>query len=275
DDTHIRFFTYDSLQNLFYKLELVPVIEDAVYLAAGRNEIKNTYADVDEAVAYNLRKRFCGHIYQFVFALQKKQQLTDTVVLKKIKREPCFIGSLELFIDTGSGFSGQEKIQLYWKKEGRQSLLLSLEDFQEIKTIRLDPIDVPALMRIEKIKFFYLNAVEKEINTFYCNDDYSIGKTYVFLHNDAQIAFRPEDCIDLQKIEMEIDLIFLHSGETYLGKESLLYQGIKEMKASCEAQLDEMRLQLDKEKAQKSNIVRKVKGIADKIKRGFQLKAGK
>lgn len=71
DDTHIRFFTVMSLHQLILDLGLKPGFKHALRNPVENTEFKNSYNDVPEAVAQELKKRLHGEIYQFVWEIKK------------------------------------------------------------------------------------------------------------------------------------------------------------------------------------------------------------
>ena len=113
DNTHIRFFTYDSLLDMIYKTNLVPIKQMATYSKVGENEIKNGYEELEDDMVFSIKNRPYSEVYQFVFELNKKSYIEkerlDIEVEKNIKRD-CLEYSMQLFIDTGAGLTESQSI---------------------------------------------------------------------------------------------------------------------------------------------------------------------
>lgn len=66
DDTHIRFFTYNSLKEILNCSGLTAICEDATYLSPEQTEMKNDYTDVSGNTDV-LKSKDYENVYQFVF----------------------------------------------------------------------------------------------------------------------------------------------------------------------------------------------------------------
>lgn len=82
DDTHIRFFTYESLLKMLDSCDLVAVKQMATYSEVGENEIGCTYKDISPNLVPFFITRPYGNIYQFVFVAQKKNNISKNIYLK-------------------------------------------------------------------------------------------------------------------------------------------------------------------------------------------------
>jgi lipopolysaccharide biosynthesis protein/SAM-dependent methyltransferase len=70
DNTHIRFFTIESLKKIFLKMEMKPVYLDAVFVPVGSNEIESSYDTFSEFNMDVLYKHDLGEAYQFIVELK-------------------------------------------------------------------------------------------------------------------------------------------------------------------------------------------------------------
>lgn len=69
DNTHLRFFTHDSLLDFVSKAGFKVNEEMETFCAVEHSEFKNSYSDVPEEVAKCLAERKYGEVYQFVWEL--------------------------------------------------------------------------------------------------------------------------------------------------------------------------------------------------------------
>lgn len=143
DDTHIRFFTYASLQELLERCGLFPVLEDATYAAPSETEFKNNYSDI-KGLADILMDRPYENVYQFIFKAVKKeyyyQNKDEIIVSKHIEESAAADRVCTIYLDTGSGFNDNEKLSLTFKpKENFFSLSFDLPP--GVQAIRFDPVN--------------------------------------------------------------------------------------------------------------------------------------
>lgn len=77
DNTHLKFFTYETLNKLFDNIGMVAVDKDYILLGVGENEIKNSYAEVEQSIAYYLRQRYMADVYQFTFEFKDSNKYKE------------------------------------------------------------------------------------------------------------------------------------------------------------------------------------------------------
>ena len=137
DNTHIHFFSYDSIYKMIHRCGYVCIEQSSVnfdYQYAGLNNSKN---DVPDMISYYLDTRKYGFVYQFLFILKNKTDNEVSSQLEYIKKcESC------MYIDSGNDFNEEEKEQTeiviqdnYFKGK------FSLKNFKHIKELRFDPIN--------------------------------------------------------------------------------------------------------------------------------------
>ncbi len=69
DNTHLRFFTRESFAQMATEIGWTIIEEKAKNIRVGESEIKNSYEDVPQDVARELKARPQGNIYQYMFVL--------------------------------------------------------------------------------------------------------------------------------------------------------------------------------------------------------------
>lgn len=140
DETHIHFFTYHSLKSLFEGNFYSIIREEATYLKDDIGEFPFSINKISEDQKEVLANHKYGHVYQFVFFSMKAEEnakktepieLIQNVMVKK-KYE-----IFELYINSGSGFSENQKISTEIDKE-YNTISFDLGEFEEIRELRLD-----------------------------------------------------------------------------------------------------------------------------------------
>lgn len=128
-------------------------------------------------------------------------------------REPYYTS--KLYIDCGEGFS--EKMCLSCKvNSGTAEVFFSLKDYANIKHLRFDPIDTPAVVSILEIKCIGVSGEVISPVTYKDNSLFTIDSTGYFDTDDPQCLFNVG-----HKHSISIDNIAVKMSIKALGSEAL------------------------------------------------------
>jgi len=105
DNTHLRFFTHDSVIEMFRKCGLYIVDEDAVIFNLEYAGLGNSATDVSENVWRELQLREYGFVNQFLFSLGTKEPVTEPAVKKGAMLYAC-----ALYYANDSDYCEEQKI---------------------------------------------------------------------------------------------------------------------------------------------------------------------
>ena len=172
DNTHIRFFTKKSIDQIVERLELNICYETAIHHEPLVTEFQKDYTFLPEAVADFLKNREFSNVYQFVMELKKIECSKEIIYNSKDKAE--------LFVDIGNGFNENNK--LIGEYVNGSKLIYDVSEYTSIKALRLDPANYPISIEIDYIK---ING--KLVDHYQTNFSYIDKQSMVFLHNDPQI----------------------------------------------------------------------------------------
>ena len=185
DNTHLRFFTYYSLQQLFENCNLTIIDENVVKLNYDQIEIENNNLYLPTDQAEMLKDREFAFVYQFVFTSVNKDYYIKNIDKIKINKYKTGDGhgtlSLQsVFIDTGNGFNEDNKLtQAITLYDSYFSINLDLSGVNNIQGLRFDPCEYACKVKIDKItsniddiKIYPQNAslIQKEYEVFTHND---------------------------------------------------------------------------------------------------------
>ena len=184
DDTHIRFFTYDSAIEMVRCAGLMPVIEDAVYLPPQQTE----YGDDFDAALYTvdvIKNKKHGTAYQFVIEAVKleyfkRNKIKTTNIKNPENAEILEIPSLfsSLFYDFGEGYSEATR-KAYHLKDGR--FCKNIDIPHGVLGIRFDPVEgIPCIIK-------NLDIISNLGYVKYTSNGFAFGEYHVFLTKDSQI----------------------------------------------------------------------------------------
>lgn len=101
-------------------------------------------------------------------------------------REPYYTS--KLYVDTGNGLSDTECI-IRKVEKGTAEIVFSLEEYQQIKAIRFDPIDAPAIIEIFEIIITDKKGKIRELLDYSDNSICEINNDRFFDSDDPQCFF--------------------------------------------------------------------------------------
>ncbi|WP_071433242.1 class I SAM-dependent methyltransferase [Angelakisella massiliensis] len=207
DDTHIHFFTYNSLVKIFRRLGLKIEYQGAIQKAVGDIEINNSYEDVSMEIAEGLKLREYPDAYQFLFSLSLQDDDKFPVKMK-LTNLPA----------TSQG------IEFYYQYPGEEILSETLHKEYYQGTKFAAPISVPSRKNVfpEKMmisfpmhnviikSFVAKNAYTGEIlDDWYSNGLNVTDVEMLFNKNNHQIILTLPAGLD--KIYLEWELLFWNS----------------------------------------------------------------
>ncbi len=284
DNTHIHFFAYNTLKMFCHYAGYFPIIEDAVYSNVGENEIDNSYTDISKEAAKALKKKKFGHVYEFVFTLQKEEYIKyhsyQSDYRIKIYNPSYYF---KVYLDRGDGWSEENCITYKTNIMSENKYEIILERSEEIRAIRIDPLDVNGIFRVKKIQIESNDRKEtynlKECN---CNGEF-YEKFFFFETDDPQLIlqsfhFEGKVCLkiifeiicveeDKEKIRNLWNLFFMErEKEKKIRKEKINY-----LKTCIHTQC----IELEKRRLELEHRMKKINEITitvDKLKNEIKLK---
>ena len=203
DNTHISFFTYKSLVRMVEQAGYKPEIEKATFCKVGENEIKNNYSSIDKNMAKELKKRENADIYQYVFKIKKNSESVICKQLNPVNLDNNYL--FECYVkEKNLNYSEDKAIKLKVNL-GSNSLQIDLKEFNEIKQLRLDPINANCMIKVKSIHTI-VNNEKIELNISSSNGSQLSKNVFLFLTDDPQIIL---DTIDsnIEKIYFDFELI--------------------------------------------------------------------
>lgn len=189
DDTHIRFFTYESLLQMISKCNLKVASQDIITKRVGETELNNFFDNLPSGVTKFLKNRDLGDVYQFVMELQPLGSYTeDCSSLLDIKTNTNYYYS-QLYIDSGNGFIEGESVRK--KTEGEQKKYeFDVSLYNKIQNLRFDPINTNCIANMQEISCISKSGERFIISDYITNADISFKNEHIFLQSDPQVIFK-------------------------------------------------------------------------------------
>lgn len=181
DNTHLKFWTYESIEELFKNAGLNVDIRYATYSQVGFNEFGNKYSDCGKNLEFELKARDMAEVYQFVYKVSEKAECRNENAIQT-KTDYYYTQWLD-------------EINGEFDVEGRDKEPIIFDSMNQIKNhnlssgctrVRFDPINKSnCCIRINKISV--VNEIEYEV-PYTTNAEYSVGNVHYFSSDDPQVV---------------------------------------------------------------------------------------
>lgn len=176
DDTHVRFFTYKSLDTMLDSVGLYAYLKEYKQLLVSENEITNSYNDIPEDMENCLRTREYADVYQFTYRVRGKNE--NEILRQNIPNSlPYTLYPLEIFaedilVDSFHIDPRNVNVTFVYKKMTEK--------------IRIDPINKACVINDLRIVYLGDDFVEEAsiVNT---NGIEFSRNQLIFLDNDPQV----------------------------------------------------------------------------------------
>jgi len=237
DNTHIRFFTKSSIDDMVGQSGYKPLSIDGTFNQPQHTEFAQSYLDFNRGVVDSLSSKQHGHVYQFIYEITHQESNANTALCVESLEEPKHV---QLFYDTGNGFNQDEVVNHFGNKV--DEILLPINN--PILHLRVDPSSNPGILKSAKFRVMdangeYFNAEVKHLVGF----NYFIQNEAICLNNDPQILIdMPIDNPIKLLYEINYDQIYFSSNDV---EELSLLDLTKSKLDSTRVELDSTRVELD------------------------------
>ncbi|OYZ49669.1 MAG: hypothetical protein B7Y13_03605 [Sulfurovum sp. 24-42-9] len=253
DDTHIRFFTKKTFDQLIEKAGLFRAFETAIFKNPENTEFCNSYDELPLEISSYLQESNHGEIYQLIYEVKKTpcEVVSDFSEQYKIG----YKNFIQLFLDDGNGFTETNSIRLPVAQNSEiQEFTFDLSNKSTLTNLRLDPLDDSCVIEIESLRLIKTDGVEIELREqLTSNAIIHHGESYFFDTIDPINYFSSVDFKDAQKL-------IAHIRYAHIGRDALEVC-IKQTKG----ELDQTKGELDQTKSSLSwrvtKPLRKIKKI--------------
>lgn len=187
DNTHIHFFTKNSIENMLNRTGLTAAKRFATYAPVGATEIPVHNEDVPGIEPLFWKSRRYGEVYQYVYEVKKGAEFIDNTENYITGGYPYYYS--QLYMDRGAGWDESDSITA-GIMDVRGVITLEAIITEDVKKLRVDPINAPCFMEI--ISFTDLaEGEEMPIRVVGSNAAYSHGNKYMFAVSDPSIEVYP------------------------------------------------------------------------------------
>jgi len=187
DNTHIHFFTKNSIENAMNRTGLTVVKRFATYAPTGATEIPVHNEDVPGIEPLFWKTRRYGEIYQYVYEAKKGAEFIENTENYITGGFPHYYS--QLYMDRGAGWLENDSIT---SVIGEVNGLITLEAIipEDVKRLRFDPFNAPCFMEV--LSFTDLaEGEDKQLRVAASNATYHHGNQFLFNNADPAFEFAP------------------------------------------------------------------------------------
>lgn len=199
DNTHLRFYTHDSLHELFSKSGLCIVDEDAIVFNLEYAGFGNSANDVPEDYWKEIRNRKYGFVNQFLFKLEKNDGEARKIAVEDFR--DIRILQTSLYYKLGEeDYNENQKVvsESYWE-DGKIWGEIDLVDISDkISRFRLTPFQDYCV--IEEIKVI-VDSAEVDVEPIGGFDIPNRGKGFISYYPQYEISLKNQE--NVRKISFE------------------------------------------------------------------------
>ena len=210
DDTHIRFFTKKTFDELIKKTGYFTSYETAIFLNPENTEFRNSYDELKPEISEYLQSLSCGEIYQLIYEFKKNQ--IDKVIDFSDNYIVYNKNFIQLFIEKENGLSEENSIKYpVLQTTEIQRFEFDLKDFGNIKNLRLDPLNDSCVVNISKIYLVLEDDLQLDLKAnIQANACSHHGDSYFFESLDPQVYFENVDFESLSIKKFVVELVYNH-----------------------------------------------------------------
>ena len=202
DNTHLKFWTYESIEKLVRDAGMKVDFRKATYSQVGMNEFDNSYAECEEEIAFFLKTRDYPEVYQFVYKISEFAPCANDNFLEK-KTDYYYVQWIDE-INGSLDIDNRECVQVDFSS-GICSLKHRVN--ANVSRVRFDPINLTNCC-VKNISIYGLNEDKKIELPFETNASYEGGGVFYF-KNDPNIFISVED--DINEVEIQYEYVSVNS----------------------------------------------------------------
>lgn len=193
DNTHIRFFTKNSLDDFIKTCGLEIEYETGIYINPKDTEFKCLYPE--STVSNILKDREYGEVYQFIIEAKEKTSQPLIELSQKYYAH--------LYMDTGNGFNEIEKERTSFFINDKKIVFELNNIYKNIKSLRLDPLEQPLVISINNIIINDDSPINNVIHNGVNNSESEIK----FLHNDPYFILDFKEEYEIKKVTLNYNFL--------------------------------------------------------------------
>lgn len=230
DNTHIHFYTYDTLKQMLHGVGLVTETEEVIQKEVGENEIPTNYGNLPSAVESYLKTRPLGTAYQYLFKVKRGTEQSHVILQYKEDKHYAVIVFQNSRVIYENAINPRDKI------------VAEITLNEPSKSLRLDPLDKNCIVTNWEIQGFDKdNKIVKTASVQFTGN--MLGKKMVFYDDDPQIYVAWEEPVSSISFQYDLEIFDNDALRALVNQKDY----IRELEAECQA-TEQLRSELDAER---------------------------
>ena len=226
DDTHIRFFTHESLIEMINQSGFFILTKEAIFKNIYESELGNQFDLLPSGIKKYLKNKEFSDVYQFVLEIKTSKLESEYTKYNKLSKTNSYYFS-QLYINSGNGFNELNclKKDIYIAASNNIKLEFDLKDFNNILDLRFDPINVNSYIQLNSITYTDFEG-HQFIVTNYTSNALLVKENLLYFNiDDPQITFKV-DVKEIRFISFSFDLLDTEFDELKIVK-NLINENLK------------------------------------------------
>lgn len=187
DNTHIHFFTRNSLENMMNRVGLVVSKRYATYTPVEGTEIPVQYDSVQGIDPSFWKNRPYGDIYQFVYEVKKGTEfITETENCLSAGRN---VYHFQVYFDRGKGCREDES-QTFAIRNIYEDQSFVFDVGEDVRSLRIDFLNAPCMVNVLSCVDI-VDGKENPLRIMETNADFRHKDTFVFSIEDPLVVYGP------------------------------------------------------------------------------------
>lgn len=203
DNTHIHFFTKNSLENMVSQAGYFPIKRMATYSKVGTNELVNTVDSVKGIPASYWNTREYGEIYQYVYEIKAFRE--QTVNSENYIRPTLGNYYAEAFLGK-EGYTPDKSLKTEIENIEGVSRIVFKSDML-LDEFRFDPVNTSAIIKVHQMTGFDKDNNAHELCLKNANCELSGNGIMIFFTGDPIMIIKSCDEADIVRAELVVEYI--------------------------------------------------------------------
>ena len=189
DNTHIHFFTKNSIEHAMIRTGRSVAQRCAPYAPVGSTETETSYQSAPGIDESYWKLRPYGDIYQFVYEVKKGPEFVEnTENYIKSGTHPYYI---QIFMSQGDGFT-EDFSRTFSVEDTKGMQTIEFDVPEGVRSIRLDPFNAPCMVEMLEASDT-LDGEKKPLRYMEGNAAYRDRDKYIFTTGDPAAAYGPAE----------------------------------------------------------------------------------
>lgn len=243
DNTHIHFFTYQTLRDMIQESGYYPIRELATYARVSETEFNINYNSISLSSRKEIRNKKFGNVYQFVFQIAKRDSHGVMNQLRERNLDRYANYEFVCYYQTNEfNEYSEEKCKRFFYTPGKNRFILEFEE-EQLHMLRIDPIDCNCIIRNFGVYDISSGDQKNKLELLSTNGLQGDCNQIIFDTDDPIICINVSEK-NISKIEVRFDVVEYENELIKYIKEiqQQYYEDVRKLKKEYEEKIYELEI---------------------------------